>query len=119
MFELSYFVGTKHLLPTGWGEVEEDKIYPSLSSRAPQPEQALDDMSNRGAESDDDEQYPSIPFSTNTRMVDEESSDEDELAGPTPIPVVSCNHFLGQKTSFTCELPPTNSNTNFLYLTED
>lgn len=84
MFTLGYFVGSKEMVPTGWHTVDEDKIYPTLSSRNPQISQSLDSSSmsgyevsngRAGSESSEFDNYHADGAS-NTRMT-EESSDED------------------------------------------
>ena len=120
MFDLGYFTGSKELVPSGWNIVDDDKTYPTLSSRNPQLQQSLDeesgndyDMTNgrAGSESSTDEDnYSSNHFSSNTRMTEEETSDEDELvSNPQPprvsppiFPPTSC--FLFKFTS--CPVTP-------------
>ncbi|KAF4635752.1 hypothetical protein G7Y89_g2337 [Cudoniella acicularis] len=100
LFELGYFGGGKELIPSGWNVVDEDKAYPSLASRMPQVPSTVDDSlngfeaGNGQAQSDssgDDDNFATNGFSNQTRMNDEESSDEDELAqsssGPHVLPV--------------------------------
>ncbi len=90
MFELGYFSGIKEMVPSGWNVVDEDKTYPTLASRNPhlqQPrdeglENGYDQNSRDGSEtSQDNDNFHDSAFSSTTRMVDEESDDE-ELAGP-------------------------------------
>ncbi|KAF8861355.1 UCH-domain-containing protein [Acephala macrosclerotiorum] len=90
MFEVGYFSGAKEMIPTGWNVVDDDKAYPNINTRAPQPQVSNDDetgsehrSSSGRAQSDtsEDEAY-SNGASVSTRMV-EESSDED--AAPPPI----------------------------------
>jgi ubiquitin carboxyl-terminal hydrolase 4/11/15 len=94
MFELCYF-STNEFVPAGWQAVDEDKNFPRLSSRNPQLHQAdeLDDdhdMTSRRAASEssnEDSSFHQPNYSSTTRMNDE-SSDEDELA-PAPVSRVS------------------------------
>lgn len=89
MFQLKYFRNSNHLLPTGWAEVDENQAYPSLASRAPQIHdgESVPSTDSTESESDEDEDQPTNIYGA-TRMNDE-SSDEDELSGPTPPPIVS------------------------------
>jgi ubiquitin carboxyl-terminal hydrolase 4/11/15 len=91
MFELCYFTSTKEMIPSGWNVVDEDKTYATLSSRNPQLQQPVDDESSNGYEiangrgssaSSEDSTYQDTADSSNTRMVDE-SSEEDEPIGPS------------------------------------
>ncbi len=91
MFELSYFTGTKELVPVGWGTVDEDKDYPKLSSRDPQVLHTMEEddqpqesfpIANGRSQSDassdvDEDDAPQLVAPT---RMNEESSDEDELA---------------------------------------
>jgi hypothetical protein len=110
MFELGYFSGIKEMVPSGWNAVDEDKTYPTLDSRNPQVRQprdldlenGYDQNSQDGSEtSQDNDNFHDSAFSSTTRMVEEES-DEDELAGPvrrvspnlvTFVPEISCIDF--------------------------
>lgn len=96
LFNISYFTGSKELVPVGWGAVDEDKSYPLISSRIPEVSQDVsddddDDIDERvnafstatrrtpseAASSDaEEDDAPQLP---QTRMT-EESSSEDELA---------------------------------------
>jgi ubiquitin carboxyl-terminal hydrolase 4/11 len=99
MFDLGYFTGSKELVPSGWNIVDDDKTYPTLSSRNPQLQQSHDDESGNdydmtdgraGSESSNDgDNYSSNHFSDNTRMTEEETSDEDELVSNPQPPRVS------------------------------
>ncbi|KAG9244656.1 hypothetical protein BJ878DRAFT_542082 [Calycina marina] len=82
MFQLKYFKGNNQLLPTGWTAVDEDKTYPTLASRVPQVEVDEPVRQSDGSEPESDEDEDDHVASA-TRMM-EESSDEDELSGPTP-----------------------------------
>ena len=85
MFQLKYFKSTNNLVPTGWTEVDDDKSYSTLASRAPQipDDESVPSTDRTESESDEDEDQNSNAFVA-TRMNDE-SSDEDELSGPTPV----------------------------------
>lgn len=74
MFELSYYMGSKELLPTGWNSVDEEKQYPRLSSREPRSHDAM--------EEDSEEQDGQA--SVNGRADSDEPSDvdEDDMAHP-------------------------------------
>lgn len=86
MFEIGFFSGPAGSFPTGWSEVDDDKTYPSISSRIPRQEQ--DEEAESGNEfernslrtgsesSNEDEDQPSNVMPSMTRMTDE-SSDED------------------------------------------
>jgi hypothetical protein len=94
LFDLGYFQGVKELVPTGWGQVDDEKTYPTLASRNPQLQQTIEDESSTeydmangqtGSESsNEDDPFHRDAFSSTTRM-NEESSDEDELAGSGPV----------------------------------
>jgi ubiquitin carboxyl-terminal hydrolase 4/11/15 len=99
MFEIGFFAGSKEMIPSGWNVVDEDKIYPSISSRNPQVYQPIDEDSGNGfedgragSESSEEGVYTSNStsngFSSATRMVDE-TSDEDEDVIPARAPQVS------------------------------
>lgn len=102
IFELGYFSGAKEMIPTGWSSVDDDKVYPSLSSRAPQTPEPLDEDPSNPFENDNgrsdsessDEGFRDNDFAKppNTRMT-EESSDEDEDPISVPVSRVSA-HFL-------------------------
>jgi ubiquitin carboxyl-terminal hydrolase 4/11/15 len=87
MFDLGYFTGPPETVPTGWSEVDEDRVYPTLASRNPQLRRNEDTESSNefdrtsiraGSEiSNDDDEHPSNTMSSVTRM-NEESSEEDE-----------------------------------------
>lgn len=91
MFDLGYFTAPGKSVPTGWSEVDEEKVYPSLASRNPQLQRdeevdsgnEFDRSSTRtGSEiSNEDDEPPSNPISSVTRM-EEESSEEDEDLPP-------------------------------------
>jgi hypothetical protein len=92
MFALGYFSGSKEMIPSGWNVVDDDKTYPSLESRAPPLAQSFGDSPDgfessngrsRSESSVEDDTFQSGPYSTQTRMNDESSS-EDELAGAPP-----------------------------------
>jgi ubiquitin carboxyl-terminal hydrolase 4/11/15 len=95
LFELSYFTSKKEVVPTGWGVVDEEKLYPRLSSRIPVVQDAVevDDEASSGfvsknpqgsdGESSEDD-IGDIPQLAPTRM-NEESSDDDELAPNTRV----------------------------------
>ena len=72
-------------MPTGWTDVDEEKTYPTLASRAPQipDDESVPSTDRTESESDEDEDQQNDVIGT-TRMNDE-SSDEDELSGPTPV----------------------------------
>lgn len=78
------------MIPTGWNSIDEDKAYPRLSSRMPElhqtRESSLDSHEDgpTSSESDEDSTFgrDDDGLSKQTRMNDE-SSEEDELQGPT------------------------------------
>ena len=86
LFEMHYFQGSKELVPTGWQAVDEDKTYPTLSSRNVQQPSDVDQESTNdfemtsgpaGSESSDEDDDSSSPgFDSSTRIVDESSEDE-------------------------------------------
>lgn len=93
-FNMGYFAGSKEMVPTGWHTVDEDKMYPYLSSRNPQLAQSLDTSSMSGYEASNgragsegsEENFHA--GAANTRM-NEESSDEDEEIPAVVKPRVS------------------------------
>ncbi|KAL3417342.1 ubiquitin carboxyl-terminal hydrolase [Phlyctema vagabunda] len=82
-FDMSYYSGTKELIPLGWNSIDEDKVYPSLSSRSPASPMDDSASNDRASTSSDDSTLISSTTS-NTRMT-EESSDEDELSRPNNV----------------------------------
>jgi ubiquitin carboxyl-terminal hydrolase 4/11/15 len=94
MFSLNYFSTPKEMIPTGWNSIDEDKAYPTLASRAPEPQMrdsSLDsyDDGRSGSTSDaDDDSSRQNGFSGQTRM-NEESSEEDEAASAPTVARVS------------------------------
>jgi ubiquitin carboxyl-terminal hydrolase 4/11 len=110
LFNLGYFSTSNELIPTGWNPVDEDKTYPTLSSRIPEPREmrhgSLDSYEDgrTGSDSDegDDFRRRSNGFSEQTRMNDE-SSEEDELAAAPTVARVS-GHFLSSSICRTCFL---------------
>ena len=99
MFDLGYFVGSKELVPSGWNQVDDEKTYPTLSSRNPQLQHNLDEDSGNdydmttdraGSESSHEgDNYSRNHLLGNTRMTEEETSDEDELVSDPQPPKVS------------------------------
>lgn len=101
LFELSYFTGSKELVPVGWSSVDEDKDYPRLSSRdqhtrtiqeddRPHEDYSMTNGRTKSEASSDAEEDDAPQLVAPTQMNDE-SSDDDEAA-PTPnIPRVSIN----------------------------
>lgn len=95
LFELGYFTSKKEVVPTGWGVVDEEKLYPRLSSRIPVVQDAVEvgDEASHGfasnnlqgsdGESSEDD-IGDIPQLAPTRM-NEESSDDDDLAPNTRV----------------------------------
>ncbi|TAQ84249.1 hypothetical protein B7494_g7427 [Chlorociboria aeruginascens] len=89
MFDLCYFQGSKEeLVPSGWNIVNDDKIFPTLSSRNPHLQHTMDDDSvdhdmrndHSGSEtSNEDDGLNDLTYSSTTRM--NEESSEDELNG--------------------------------------
>lgn len=94
LFELSYFTSKKEVVPTGWGAVDEEKLYPRLSTRIPVVQEAVEvgDEQNgfasnnlRGSDGESSEDdIGDIPQLAPTRM-NEESSDDDDLAPNTRV----------------------------------
>ncbi|KAH7413007.1 hypothetical protein BKA64DRAFT_567146 [Cadophora sp. MPI-SDFR-AT-0126] len=86
LFRLSYFSNGKEMIPIGWSTVDEDKTYPSLSSRI----QSQDTESNDGS---DAAGSPTGSESSNgingpTRMNDESSEEDDDNIPAMAIPQV-------------------------------
>jgi ubiquitin carboxyl-terminal hydrolase 4/11/15 len=96
IFELSYFGNNKEVIPSGWSVVDEEKRFPRLSTRLPVVHEAVevdDDEQTNGfapnfnqrsdGESSEDD-ISDTPQLAPTRM-NEESSDEDDLAPNTRV----------------------------------
>ncbi len=95
IFDLSYFGNNKEVIPTGWNVVDEERRFPLLSTRLPVAHEAVeadDGESNvfgsSSVQRSDGESSESdigdIPQLAPTRM-NEESSEEDELAPNTRV----------------------------------
>jgi len=78
------------MMPNAWTAVDEDKQYPLISTRNPQVSQTVDETSatdydmptgRSTSDSSNDDEAIAPSWTTSTRMIDE-SSEEDELAGP-------------------------------------
>ena len=100
LFELSYFSG-RELVPTGWNVVDDDKVYPRLSSRSAQifhltEESDNDqDMTNGRSESESSNEDGTAGhqnYSRRAHMAEDEDSDEDEIS--RPLPRVSLQLYL-------------------------
>ena len=87
LFEMGYFTDLRSgdgAMATGWSGVEDNKIYPKLSSRLPEPETPIDDDAQstgewtNGNASDNESvsEEGSTDVPTQTRMADESSEDE-------------------------------------------
>jgi len=94
MFSMGYFVGSKEMVPTGWHTVDEDKTYPTLSSRNPQAAQSLDpgspsgqELSNSRAGSEGSEDNDNDDGASNTRMVEESSDEDADIPATVPAKV--------------------------------
>lgn len=94
MFALGHF-SAKEMIPSGWNCVDEDKTYAPLEDRIPKTKSSPDNGSEefeleseraQSESSNEDETFRSDVQSNQTRMNDE-SSDEDELARPQPTRV--------------------------------
>lgn len=111
MFEIGFCKGTKELIPSGWNIVDEDKMYPSISSRSHQPSQVLDgeiiendDSDNRitSSETSDDD---STNFSGASRL-NEDSDSDDRSIFNNALPVRSA----GSKSNIGKVPPKTRKN---------
>ncbi|TVY17333.1 putative ubiquitin carboxyl-terminal hydrolase 12, partial [Lachnellula arida] len=94
LFTLGYFSTPNEPIPTGWNPVDEEKTYPTLSSRMPEPRDMRDGSSDSfgdghtGSDSDEADSFQrrsSNGFAGQTRMNDE-SSEEDEIAAAPTVP---------------------------------
>lgn len=88
LFELSYYGDGSTALPTGWQSVQDDTVFPRLSTRQAKLETADLDMRSPGQwpaseESGSEGQGPSNG-DAQTRMADE-SSDEDSDVPPLRV----------------------------------
>lgn len=101
MFSLGHFSANKEMIPSGWACVDEDKNYPPLDDRVPKSKSSpqsnseefeLESSRAHSETSNEDDTFRSDAQSNQTRM-NEESSDEDELARPQPTRV-SLIHFI-------------------------
>lgn len=104
LFSIHYFADPKSLLPTGWNEVEEDKTYPALSTRAPRVQEMSDyddELGEATAETSDED--GSGQDSYQPRVVSESERSEDELSAPT-IPTVSTKSLFSRVHPFTLVL---------------
>lgn len=111
LFELGYFSEPGRSVPTGWSGFTEDRSYPTLSSRAPEPaaspDQDMQSPSNCSNEGDSENESSSNGDAGSqtteavTRMADE-SSEEDEAS----IPAIKVFIHPCKKTAFL--LPPFN-----------
>lgn len=91
LFDLSYFTdGSDGAVPTGWSQVDNNRLLPKLSDRMPQieeenepsPESWGSTASGNEESSNDEEQKAEI---SQTRML-EESSEEDESPARVSLP---------------------------------
>ncbi|CAG8979537.1 hypothetical protein HYALB_00004990 [Hymenoscyphus albidus] len=94
MFVLNYITSPNTLICSGFNNIKDDNSYPTLASRIPlsqqNPVDGLDgsDGSSTRARSESSNEDNSVAFSNQTRMNEESSGSEDELAA-APAPVVS------------------------------
>jgi len=99
MFKLGYFSQPKEMIPTGWQSIDEEKTYPTLASRMPEPQMrdgsldSYDDGRSTSTSDAEDNSARQTAFSGQTRMIDE-SSDEDDAAAAPSVPRVSFPFFL-------------------------
>ncbi|KAL7798354.1 hypothetical protein V8C37DRAFT_417802 [Trichoderma ceciliae] len=93
LFELSYFASQSDgPVPTGWGNVENNKTLPRLADRIPEPLTKEEDQPSpeswnstaSGNEDSSNEDESPQPESVQTRMMDE-SSEEDVPNGVRPL----------------------------------
>lgn len=87
LFEMSYFSDGRNsdgIMATGWNVVDDNKEFPRLSTRMPEPETPVDDETQSTAdwpngnasdnESGSEESSPGVP--AQTRMAEESSEDD-------------------------------------------
>ncbi|RKF64801.1 putative ubiquitin carboxyl-terminal hydrolase usp19 [Erysiphe neolycopersici] len=114
MFEIGYCKGTKELIPSGWNIVDEDKMYPSISSRSHHQSQVLngemienDDSDSRitSSETSDDD---STNFSGASRLNEDSDSDNGPIFNNVSqaLPVRSA----GSKSTIGKVIPKTRKN---------
>jgi ubiquitin carboxyl-terminal hydrolase 4/11/15 len=89
IFDIGYFTGSVGTFPTGWSDLSEDQIYPSISSRLPRSQQDEDAESGNevgstrtGSESSVEDDEPQSNGVSNMTRMTEESSDEDAILPP-------------------------------------
>ena len=98
MFDIGYFQGPVGTFPTGWNDVDEDKVYTSITSRIPHVQQdedvesgnEIEEHGNRSESDSSNEDEEQVPHVTSgmTRMA-EESSDEDPIPPPRRVSAIS------------------------------
>ncbi|EHK99914.1 putative ubiquitin carboxyl-terminal hydrolase 12 [Glarea lozoyensis 74030] len=107
MFSLGHFAADKEMIPSGWNCVDDDKSYSPLSDRLPKVKSAsdngseefeLDSPRGNSESSIEDNSFRSDVQSNQTRM-NEESSDEDELARPQPTRALPVRSVGGVRTN--------------------
>lgn len=95
LFQLGYFSEGKTVVPTGWISVDEHRKFPTLQSRAPEPEVAEEEESavqtdaadNLTSEEDsEDDAHNKTSEDAPTRMNEESSDDEQLPTGPIILP---------------------------------
>ncbi|KAK0127462.1 CSN-associated deubiquitinating enzyme Ubp12 [Cadophora gregata f. sp. sojae] len=88
LFKLSYFSNGKEMIPTGWSTVDDEKTYPSLSSRIQrQDSDSIDDSDAAGSPTGSES---SNGINVPTRMNDESSEEDDDnipAVAPQILPV--------------------------------
>lgn len=95
LFELCYFAEPEFNVPSGWSAIQDNAQLPRVSSRLPKPASDVDMNSPssatwEGSEDSGSDEIPHRQPSTVTRMVDYESSDNDEDLPPVRVCVPIC-----------------------------
>lgn len=104
LFQLGYFTEGKSVIPTGWSTVDENRKFPTLSSREPQPEivdeeesTAQDDAADNETSEEDSEEDARNKLSEDAPTRMNEESSEDELSN---APITLPSRPAGPKNGF-------------------
>lgn len=93
LFELCYFKNSSDgTVPTGWANVENNRALPKLADRIPESsvkdgDEASQDSTNSGASENEDSsnEDQGTPESSQTRMMEETSEEDEEEAPPVKV----------------------------------
>ncbi|PKS12947.1 hypothetical protein jhhlp_000288, partial [Lomentospora prolificans] len=95
LFEMSYFSDGRNsdgVMATGWNAVEDNKTYPKLSTRLPEPDTPVDDdtqstgewTNGNASDNESGSEESSVNAPTQTRMAEESSEDEVTVSFKNP-----------------------------------